>query len=114
MSSLTEILISRKALIHNLRQFRKVLGKTQLMAVVKSNAYGHGSFAVSKTAAALVDRFGTASGSEALALREMGIKKPILVLNYYAIEQIRSLIAKNIALVVYDLDQAKAISATAK
>src|SRR5205085_3236626 len=95
-------------------QFKKVLDKTKLMAVVKSNAYGHGSFAVSTTIEHEVDWFGVASGSEGLALREFGIKKPILVLNYYDLAQVNSLIKQNIALVVYDLQQAKKISAEAK
>ncbi len=84
------------------------------MAVVKANAYGHGSFAVSATIESLVDCFGTANGTEALALREYGIKKPIVVLNYYGIDQAESLVAHNLTLVVYDLKQAQAISKAAK
>jgi alanine racemase len=114
MSFLTEVSISKQNLLHNLAQFRKVLGKTKFMAVVKSNAYGHGVSAVSKIAENHVDSFGTANGTEALALREYGIKKPILVLNYYGTDQIKDLIAKNISLVVYDLSQAQIISAAAK
>jgi alanine racemase len=114
MSSLTEISISKDNLLHNLRQFRKVLGESKLMAVVKSNAYGHGSFAISKTSESAVDCFGTANGTEALALREFGIRKPVLVLNYYQLDQVTSLVQKNISLVIYDLAQAKAIAAAAK
>ncbi|MDP4001113.1 MAG: alanine racemase [bacterium] len=114
MNSLTWVEISKSALTHNIRQFRKALKKNYLMAVVKANAYGHGSFTVSKAIASQVDYFGTANGTEALSLREYGIKKPILVLNYYALTQIKSLILKNIALVVYDLKQAKVISFQAK
>lgn len=114
MSDLTWAEISKTALTHNAKQFKKVLGKTKFMAVVKSNAYGHGSFAVSKTIEPLVDYFGTANGTEALALREFGIKKPILVLNYYDLDQVKSLASQNISLVVYDLKQAQAISSWAK
>ena len=114
MSHLNWVEISKSALLHNAKQFKRVLKKAKLMAVVKSNAYGHGSFAVSSTLEPVVDCFGTASGMEALALREFGIKKPVVVLNYYALEQINSLVAKNIALVVYDLGQAQIISREAK
>lgn len=110
----TWIEVNKSALIHNAKQFRKVLGTASLMAVVKSNAYGHGVWAVSSTLEDYVDFFGTANGAEALALRKAGIKKPILVLNYYAQDQIKSLLQKNVALVVYDLNQAKLISKTAK
>jgi alanine racemase len=114
MKAASEVIVSKANLLHNLRQFRKVLGKSKLMAVVKSNAYGHGSFAVSAAIERQVDYFGTASGAEALALRKFGIKKPILVLNYYFLDQVESLVKQNIALVVYNLDQAKAISSAAK
>lgn len=115
---LTWVEISQSALQHNAKQFRKVLsasgGKTLLMAVVKSQAYGHGSFAVSKTIDPFVDWFGTANGAEALALRDFKIKKPILVMNYYDLEQVESLVNRNIALVVYDIKQARVISKAAK
>lgn len=84
------------------------------MAVVKSNAYGHGSFAVAQTIAGLVDSFGTANGDEALALRSFGVKGPILVLNYYQLDQVPSLVTAKISLVVYDIKQAQAISKIAR
>lgn len=114
MSKLNFIEINRQALHHNVSQFRKVLKKVKLMVVVKANAYGHGALAVTASIESTVDFFGTAYGDEALALREFGIKKPILVLNYYDAGQIASLVAKNISLVVYDIWQAKAISKAAK
>jgi len=48
-SSLTTVEISKKALIYNLKQFRKRVGKkVKIMAVVKANAYGHGIGEVAK------------------------------------------------------------------
>jgi alanine racemase len=114
MKHLTWIEISKSALIHNARAFKRVLGHSQLMGVVKSNAYGHGVFEVSRTIAPYVHSFGVASGTEALELRAFGIKKPILVLNYYGINQIKDLVQKNVTLVVYSLDQVRAIARAAK
>src|SRR3989344_7014090 len=102
--------VSKSALIYNTQQFRKVLGRRKLMAVVKSNAYGHGAFQVISTIENSVDSFGVANGDEALALRRFGIRKPILVLNYYSEDQIALLVKNNITLVVYDLKQARVIS----
>ena len=35
--------LSKKALLHNIHTFRSQIGKgTEIMAIVKSNAYGHG------------------------------------------------------------------------
>ncbi len=78
----TWIEISRKAVQHNLKTFRSLIGsKTKLFAVVKSNAYGHGLVTFSKIADSLgVDGFCVDSVVEGARLREEGIEKPILVL----------------------------------
>ncbi|MEK7640173.1 MAG: alanine racemase [Patescibacteria group bacterium] len=83
-NALTEIRISRSALIHNVKAFRGVIGpKVQLMVVVKSNAYGHGVGECAPIfAKAGVDWFGVASLTEALQLRHIVKTKPILVLSF--------------------------------
>lgn len=80
----TWIEISRAAIKHNYQTFRGLIEpKTKLMAVVKSNAYGHELIGFAKATAALgVDFLGVDSITEAKSLREAGIKKPILVLGY--------------------------------
>lgn len=70
------------ALAHNVCQLRKLLASsTQLMAVVKADAYGHGATIVAQTvlkagAAGLC----VATLQEGIQLREAGISAPILVL----------------------------------
>lgn len=80
----TWIVIDRKAIAHNYRVFRRMIGRrTRIMAVVKSNAYGHNIFAFAAEMERLgADYLGVDSITEALALRKRGIKKPILVLGY--------------------------------
>lgn len=67
----------------NYREIQKTVGKRKIICVVKADAYGHGSIEVSRI---LQDEgaFGLAVASmeEALALRENGIKMPILTLGY--------------------------------
>jgi alanine racemase len=78
----TWIEIDARAAKKNYNTFRKLVGKkVKLWSVVKSNAYGHGLYAFS----ALMDEFGidgfcVDSVVEGLSLRNVGIKKPILVL----------------------------------
>lgn len=71
--------ISLSALRHNLFIVRQTAPHARCMAVIKANAYGHGVQAV---AAALdqADAFAVARLSEALALRQAGITKRILIL----------------------------------
>ena len=74
--------VSLKAIASNLRVVRRHIGrKPQVLAIVKSNAYGLGAVPVSKTLEkAGADRFGVTSADEGVELRESGIRKPILVL----------------------------------
>ncbi|HAX86615.1 MAG TPA: alanine racemase [Cyanobacteria bacterium UBA11370] len=74
--------IDRTALSHNVRQLRQFLAPhTQLMAVVKADAYGHGAIMVAQTAlesgaAGLC----VATVEEGIQIREAGIEAPILLL----------------------------------
>ncbi len=68
----------------NYRLFRKLIGKkAMMMAVVKSNAYGHNIHEFAPEMARLgVDWLGVDSITEAIALRKNGVKTPILVLGF--------------------------------
>jgi alanine racemase len=74
--------VSLKAITQNLRTVRKHIGpKPQILAVVKSNAYGLGAVPVTKALEqAGADRFGVTCSNEGIELREAGVKRPILVL----------------------------------
>ncbi|MCA1990892.1 MAG: alanine racemase [Coleofasciculus sp. S288] len=70
------------ALTHNVQQLRTLLTPpTQLMAVVKADAYGHGATVVARTALdAGASGLCVATVQEGIQLREAGIKSPILLL----------------------------------
>lgn len=113
--------ISKSAILHNLSQFQKIVGKSvEIMPIVKSNAYGHGMIGVAKLVAPKVRWLGAVSLDEALELRKNKIKKRIFVLSYAlegAISKSRLQeegIRQNIDLPVYDLEYAKVISKEAK
>lgn len=80
----TWIELDRTALAHNLRTLRGLLPDgCRLMAVAKSNAYGHGLYDFVPTVDRWgVDWLGVDSIVEAATLREIGIEKPLLVLGY--------------------------------
>ncbi len=104
--------INYRAITNNIRTLRTLItGETMLMAVVKSNAYGHGIVA-SARAAILggVTWLGVDEISEALVLRKEGIKVPILVLGYTLPEWYKTAAAKNISLTVSSLDVLQDIS----
>lgn len=100
----TWVEISKSAVKHNIGVFRKIIGpKTKLMAVVKSNAYGHGLWDFSRLASDFgVDWFGADSLSEALKLREKGIERPILVLGYTRHNRLKEAAQNRVSLTLYD------------
>ncbi|OLT69138.1 alanine racemase [Moorena producens 3L] len=74
--------IDQVALHHNLRQIQQLWRHpTQLMAVVKADAYGHGALTVARTAIeAGAGGLCVATVSEGIQLRQGGIKATILLL----------------------------------
>lgn len=74
--------INQGALSHNVRQLKKLLSApTQLMAVVKADAYGHGATMVAQIALkAGASGLCVATLQEGIQLREAGIEAPILLL----------------------------------
>ncbi len=99
----TWVEISKNKLLHNLEQFRKLVGNgVKIMGVVKANAYGHGLTEVAGVISDQVDWFGVDSLAEALKLRETGIKKPILILGYTELADLREAVKNSISLTVYN------------
>jgi alanine racemase len=76
--------IDLDAVQQNVRAMRGRLGPgTELMAVVKANAYGHGITGIAETMLeAGATRFGVACVEEGVELRAAGVDCPILVLGY--------------------------------
>lgn len=107
----TWIEIDKKRIEKNYQVFRKLISpKCKLMAIVKSNAYGHSLVDFSLLVNDLVDCFGVDSIVEAERLRESGIKKPILVLGYTVNEKIESAIKKDITLTIPDFNTLKIVN----
>ncbi|MEK7390892.1 MAG: alanine racemase [Patescibacteria group bacterium] len=101
----TWIEIDAKAVAHNYKLLRGLISsvspKTKFMAVVKSNAYGHGLVDFSKEMEKLgADWLGVDSIVEATALRKAGIKSPILVLGYTLPSRLEEAADENISLTV--------------
>ncbi len=104
--------IDTRALVHNLNIFKNKLGSKKLMAVVKANAYGHSA----KDLCPIIDQngadwFAVSNIDEAIALREYGIKKPILILGYTPVDMVQDLKNYDLSQCVYSLEYAEKLSA---
>lgn len=80
MASPSQARIDLAALRHNLALARRLAPRSQVMAVIKANAYGHGMLTVAQALEPLVDAMAVACLEEALALRASGVVAPILLL----------------------------------
>ncbi len=109
--------INLDAVSHNMDMIHKKLSeKTKIMAVVKTDGYGHGAVPIAKELEEkdYMAGFATATAEEAFILRKAGISKPILVLGYvfpYAYEQ---MIRENIRFTVFRKDMLFQIEQEAK
>lgn len=80
MSRSTVARIYPRHLLHNAAQVRHAAPASRIMACVKADAYGHGLIAVANCLERTVDGFAVACLEEALALRDGGIRKAVLLL----------------------------------
>jgi alanine racemase len=111
----TWVEVSKAALIMNAKAFkRRVKPGVAVMAVVKSNAYGHGLIETAKTVQPYLDWFGVDNVDEGLALKKAGIRKPILILGYTPSWRMKDAVRAGLRMVVSTVEQAKAARAAAK
>lgn len=102
------------ALGSNLLSIRNLVGSTRVMAVVKSNAYGHGLIECSRHLEHIgVDYFGVAYVEEGLALRASGVTAPILVLGGIVGAQIPLFIENDLDIVASSVSKLDNIEAEA-
>lgn len=107
--------INLVALKHNYQLLRTAIPKrTEILAIVKADAYGHGFMDISRELEAFgVNAFGVAFLAEGIQLRKSGIDKPILLLGGVYPGQERKCIGFNISTVVFSIQQAQALNQAA-
>jgi len=104
--------INLDAIAHNVKTIKQIVGEnTQIIAVVKANAYGHGAIEVSETLLENgVTMLGVGVVDEGIVLRKAGIKAPILVCGLTTGDQFESLVLHNLTATVCDLRTAQILS----
>ncbi len=103
------------AVAHNVRRLAARAPGSELMVVLKADAYGHGAVQVAHTALRHgATRLGVACVPEGRALRDAGIRAPILVLGHTPAWQARDALALGLTLAVFDRDTAEAYARAAR
>lgn len=114
---LSWIEISKSALIHNLKTFRKLVGEDVVLSqAVKGNAYGHDIVEISK----ILEENGinylcVNALFEAKKLREAGIKTPILILGYTPLSDLEEVVdLKDVEIIAYNIETIKQLGKIGK
>lgn len=96
--------------------YDKMKHPCKLLAVVKSDGYGHGALPIARRleTQSCIGGFATATAEEALILRRCGIKKPIMILGYTFPYSYSELIEEEIELTVFREDTLEELSKLAK
>lgn len=97
---------------HNVKEIRKITNKrTELMGVVKADAYGHGAVEVARALLENgVSRLAVAMIDEAIQLRKHGIDAPILIMSHTDPSRAKDVIKYNVAQTVFSYELAEVLS----
>lgn len=108
--------IDMDAISFNLESIKKnISDNTKIIAVIKTDGYGHGAVPIAKLLEAedKVWGYAVATSEEALLLRQENIKKEILILGYTFACSYDELIKNNICNTVFTIEMAEELSEAA-
>ena len=104
--------IDLSAVRHNVRTLKDRAGDARLMAVVKADAYGHGSVPVSRAALeAGADALAVVTAEEGADLRRAGVEAPVLVFTDLLPEKLRLAREHRLAVTAHSVESARRIAA---
>jgi alanine racemase len=108
--------IDLDSITNNLSVIRRRIGSgVRVMLVVKADAYGHGAVAIAHHALRSgVAALGVGTSSEALDLRENGIRAPILVLGTIVDEEVAPILSHGIEVGIHSSDRVSMLELAAK
>ncbi|MFT5453082.1 MAG: alanine racemase [Enterobacterales bacterium] len=101
----TKAIIDIPSLQHNLQMIKALAPKSEIMAVLKADAYGHGILEMGRQLGE-VSCLGVACLQEAIILREGGVKTDIVLLEgFFGDDEIQAIIDYGFSLVVHQDNQ---------
>jgi alanine racemase len=111
---LSYIEISKKNLVYNIKQFRRIVKPgTKIAGVVKANAYGHGLVEVVSILSLYVDYFQVNSIEELKQIRSI-TKKQVLLLGYVYKSDLSSALQLGCIVAAFNYEHARLINEEAK
>jgi alanine racemase len=114
MTRPTRAIVDLDALASNFRLLRQRAGSSEVIPVVKADAYGHGAIrVVRRLAGEGALRFAVALFEEGAALRDAGVEEEILLLSSGDPADVAELAARRLIPTVFDPPQARALGEAA-
>ena len=112
----TWVELDLEAIAHNCEQLAELSGgETEVMVVLKADAYGHGAVRIAHTVLAHgAQRLAVACLSEAVALRQAGIDAPLLIPGYVPPWQARAAILHNVTCAAFSEETVQSLSTAAQ
>ncbi|MEM8858330.1 MAG: alanine racemase, partial [Chloroflexota bacterium] len=111
----THVTVDLAQLAENYRSIQQHIGDRKIMVVLKANAYGHGLVPVAQFFEKLgAPYFAVAYLEEGIALREAGIKVPILVFGGLIKEQIGLYLEHKLTITAPSVEKIQLVNAVAR
>ncbi|MCB6413878.1 alanine racemase [Faecalimonas umbilicata] len=108
--------IDLDAIEYNMEMMKKnIAADTKIIAVLKTDAYGHGAVQIARLFESVeyIWGYAVATADEAVLLKEKGLKKPVLVLGCVFPEQWPEMIEKEVRMTCYSEEMAEGVSGLA-
>ena len=105
--------IDLDAVLYNAESIHKHMDpNAKIMAVIKTDGYGHGAVEIARELEKLdyIYGYGVATVEEGIILRKKGMQKPILILGYVFREHYYDVVKYDIAPAVFTIDMARDLS----
>lgn len=100
---------------YNMQLMRKnITEKTNLIAVIKTDGYGHGAVPIAKAIDYMCYGYAVATPEEGHILRKHGITKPIFILGYVPHSDYQLIVDEEMLPPVFSIEDAKELSKVAK
>lgn len=103
--------VNLDAIYDNMKNIKEnIKDGTGMIAVIKTDGYGHGAVPIAKTVDELVWGYAVATSDEGVNLRTNGVTKPVIILGYTHESQYEKIVENDLRPAIFTFEDAKKLS----